>query len=195
MTLIARVGRAAAVFGVSAAMVALAACSSGTTTTPAEDPSTPTGPAPTSTASSSVTSPEDQAKQDALAAYQGMWQDFVVAGRTSDWQSPALGQHATGIALTNLSRGLYTDHQNGVVTKGEPILNPSVSSAEPPDAPTKVVITDCGDSTNWLKYRKDNGQLADDEPGGRRLINAIVQKQSDGAWKVSEYGVHGVASC
>lgn len=194
-TLIARVGRAAAVFGVSAAMVALAACSSGTTTTPAEDTSTPIGPAPTSTASSSVASPADQAMQDALAAYQGMWQDFVVAGRTSDWQAPALGQHATGVALTNLSRGLYADHNNGVVTKGEPALNPSVSSVEPPGAPTQVVITDCGDSTNWLKYRKDNGQLADDEPGGRRLINAIVQKQSDGAWKVSEYGVHEVGSC
>ncbi|MFI7676416.1 hypothetical protein [Actinophytocola sp. NPDC049390] len=137
----------------------------------------------------------DKAKQDALAAYRGMWQDFVAAGATSDWQSPKLGQHATGIALTNLSRGLYADHVNGLVTKGEPKLSPSVSSVEPPDAPTKIVVTDCGDSTNWLKYRKDNGQLADDKPGGRRLINAIVQKQSDGSWKVTEYGVHEVGSC
>jgi hypothetical protein len=97
--------------------------------------------------------------------------------------------------LTNLSRGLYADHANGLVTKGEPKLDPSVSSVEPPDVPTKIVVTDCGDSTNWLKYRKDNGQLADDNPGGRQLINAIVEKQSDGSWKVSDFGVHGVGTC
>jgi hypothetical protein len=124
-----------------------------------------------------------------------MWQDFVVAGRTSDWQSPALGNHATGVALQIMSRGLYSDHYKGLVTKGEPILNPSVSSVEPADAPTKIVVTDCGDSTNWLKYRKDTGEPADDEAGGRRLINAIVEKQSDGSWKVSDYGVHEVGSC
>jgi hypothetical protein len=137
----------------------------------------------------------DKAKHDALEAYLGMWQDFVVAGRTSDWQSSALGNHATGIALQTLSRGLYSDHYKGLVTKGEPVLSPSVSSAEPADAPTKIVVTDCGDSTNWLKYRKDNGELADNEPGGHQLINAIVEKQSDASWKVSDFGVHEVGSC
>ncbi|WP_235922136.1 hypothetical protein [Lentzea tibetensis] len=143
----------------------------------------------------SPASPADKAKQDALAVYQGMWQDFVAAGTTSDWQSAKLGQHATGIALTNLSRGLYADHVNGLVTKGEPKLSPTVSSVEPADTPTKIVVTDCGDSTNWLKYRKDNGQLADNKPGGRHLINAIVQKQTDGSWKVSDYGVHDAGTC
>jgi hypothetical protein len=137
----------------------------------------------------------DKAKQDALAAYTGMWQDFVAAGTTSDWQSPRLGQHATGLALTNLSRGLYADHVNGLVTKGEPRLNPNVSSMESSSLPMKIVVTDCGDSTNWLKYRKDNGQPADDKPGGRQLINAIVEKQSDGSWKVTDFGVHGVGTC
>ncbi|WP_017984978.1 hypothetical protein [Amycolatopsis methanolica] len=62
----------------------------------------------------------DNAKQDALASYRGRWRDFVAAGTTSDWQSPKLGRYATGIALTNMSRALYADHYNGLVTKGEP---------------------------------------------------------------------------
>lgn len=140
-------------------------------------------------------SPTDAAAERALAAYRGMWQDFVAAGTTSDWQSPKLGQHATGVALTNLSRSLYADHYNGLVTKGEPALNPSVSSFEPPHAPVKIIVTDCGDSTQWLKYRADTGRPVDDKPGGRRLINAIVEKQSDGSWKVSDYGVHEVGTC
>ncbi|WP_424187627.1 hypothetical protein ACOBQX_07470 [Actinokineospora sp. G85] len=124
-----------------------------------------------------------------------MWEDFVDAGATSDWQSPKLGDHATGIALTTLTRSLYADRYNGLVTKGRPILNPTVTSSDPADNPVKIIVSDCGESTNWLKYRADNGQLSDNESGGRRAINAIVEKQSDGSWKVSDFGVHDVGTC
>ncbi|MFD8494976.1 hypothetical protein [Amycolatopsis sp. NPDC059657] len=151
-------------------------------------------PAVSSTTPSSV-SPTDQAKKKALEAYTAMWHDFVAAGATSDWQSPELGRHATGIALTNMSRALYADRYNGLVTKGEPTLSPTVASAEPALDPIKIIVSDCGDSTRWLKYRADNGQLSDDKPGGRRSINAIVEKQADGSWKVSDYGVHDLGTC
>lgn len=124
-----------------------------------------------------------------------MWGDFVAASATSDWQSPKLGQYATGLALSTLSRGLYADHYNGLVSKGTPTHTAQVSSVDPPNNPTKVIVTDCSDSTKALKYRADNGQLANDSPGGRRLINATVQKQSDGSWKVSDFGVQGVGTC
>ncbi|WP_245960236.1 hypothetical protein [Prauserella flavalba] len=140
-------------------------------------------------------SPVDAAKQAALAAYQGMWADYAAAATTSDWQSPKLSQYATGLALSTISRGLYADHYNGLVSRGSPVLHPSVSSVDPPNDPTKVMITDCGDSSHWLQYRADNGQLADNTPGGRRLINATVQKQADGSWKVSDFGVHDLGSC
>ncbi|GGS59612.1 hypothetical protein GCM10010171_63220 [Actinokineospora fastidiosa] len=176
-------------------LAVLAACSSGDPASPPPGTSSPAG-APSATSSpSTALSAEEKAKNDALAAYRGMWQNFVEAGRTSDWQSPKLGQHATGVALTNLSRGLYADHYNGLVTKGQPVLNPTVSSVEPAGDPKKIIISDCGDSTDWLKYRADNGQLADNEPGGRQAINAIVEKQSDGSWKVSDFGVHDVGTC
>jgi hypothetical protein len=124
-----------------------------------------------------------------------MWQDFAKAGTTSDWQSPALAQHATGIALSNMSRGLYADHYNGLITKGTATHDTRVSSVDPASDPTKVVVADCSDSTHALKYHASNGQPANDSPGGRRLINAIVQKQSDGGWKVSDFGVQAVGTC
>jgi hypothetical protein len=185
-------GRRAAGFVTSMAAVALVGCSAGTANGPAPGTRQPLTSAPASTSPVPMV---DKAKQEALAAYRGMWRDFVAAGITSDWRSPTLGQYATGVALTNLSRGLYADHYNGLVTKGEPVLNPSVFSVDPPQDPTTVVITDCGDSTHWLKYRANNGHLADDKPGGRSLINAIVDKQSDGSWKVSDYGVHEIGTC
>jgi hypothetical protein len=180
----------------AAAVVAMAACSSDTASSSPSGTVQPTGQT-SSTSPSPITtsSAVDKAKQNAVAAYRGMWQDFVAAGTTSDWQSPKLGRFATGIALTNMSRALYADHFNGLVTKGEPTFQPSVSTVEPADDPNKIVIADCSDGTNWLKYKAANGQLADDTPGGRHLINAIVQKQSDGSWKVSEYGVHKAGTC
>jgi hypothetical protein len=156
------------------------------------------GPASTSTpALSTTTSPSDLdiAKTDATAAYLGMWHNYAKAATTSDWQSPLLSEFATGEALSAMSRGLYSDHYKGLVAKGEPRNNPSVSSVNPPDDPTKVMIADCGDSSNWRRYRTDNGQLVDDEPGGRRSITATVEKQSDGKWRVTGFAVKEPGTC
>ncbi|MGW7514136.1 hypothetical protein ACWGJ2_00890 [Streptomyces sp. NPDC054796] len=125
----------------------------------------------------------------------GMWRDTAEAGRTSDWRSPKLSRHAKGDALAAISRGMYADHRNGLVSKGKPKNSPEVTSVAPKSDPTTVMISDCGDSTHWLKYRTDNGELADDESGGRRAITAEVKKQPDGRWKVTRFAVEGVGSC
>jgi hypothetical protein len=124
-----------------------------------------------------------------------MWREFATAGVTSDWQSAGLGRYATGVALTNLTRALYADRYNGLVTKGEATHDVQVVSAEPADNPTRIVVTDCSDSTTSLKYRADNGQLADNIPGGRRRINGQVDLQNDKSWKVSDFAVREVGTC
>lgn len=169
------------------AVIMLTACDS--------SPVTTTGTQPVTTSPVSASPVPVDARDQAVAAYRQMWSDFAAAGKTSDWQSSSLGRHATGIALNKLSQSLHGDHDKGVVTKGEPVLTPSVSTVEPPDNPMKITITDCGDSTTFLKYRKDTDALVDDKPGGRHRINATVEKQADGSWKVSDYGVHDVGSC
>jgi hypothetical protein len=187
--------RVAALFLVGLALCTTAACSSTSSSTPGGTAGV-TGPSaiPTSSAPPSPTSPADLAKQQALAAYAGMWHAMADAALTSDWQSPKLAQYATGDAQGVISRSLYTDHLNGVVTKGEPKVSPQVSSVDPRIDPTTVMISDCGDSTNWLKY-KTNGQLVNDTPGGRRSIIAEAKKQQDGSWKVARFAVEGVGTC
>lgn len=143
----------------------------------------------------SVVQAANPARANAVSAYRAMWDGFAVAGTTADSGSELLGQHAAGAALDKLKRSLQSDREKGLVTRGKPVLDPKVSAADPADDPRKITITDCGDSTNWLKYRKDSGMLANDVPGGRRLIKASVEKQADGTWKVSDYGVHEVGSC
>lgn len=176
--------------GVLVAASALVGCTVGD---PVEPSSPPGSAAPAS--ESPAESAADRAAREALAAYEAMWQDFAEAGMTSDWQSAALGRHATGIALTNLSRGLYADDYNGLVTRGEPVLDPRVTSVEPVDDPTTVRVADCGDSSNFLKYRADTGALASDAPAGRSMITAVVELQADGSWKVSDYAVRDPGTC
>ena len=177
---------------VASALVFLAsACS-------APEPANTTTPSPTSAANASTAvsaSPADAAKQLAITAYLGMWRNYVDAATTSDWQSPKLAEFASGTALSTMSRGLYNDHYNGLVSRGRPVNNPTVASAEPSASPTRIVISDCGDSTNWKKYRADNDQPVTGDPGGRRLINAVVDRQADSSWKVSDFGVREVGSC
>jgi hypothetical protein len=170
----------------------LAACSSNPSSTPGGTTGVATPP-PTTSAPPSSVSPADTARQQATAAYTGMWRQMAKAGETGDWQSPELAKYATGDALGVINRSLYTDHLNGVVTKGEPKTNPEVSKVEPPDNPTTVMISDCGDDSGWLKYK--NGQLVNDTPGGRRSITAEVKKQQDGTWRVTRFAVEAVGSC
>lgn len=184
--------RVVGMFLVGLATLTAMACSSNSPSTPGRATGVP-GASPTGGASLPPVSPVDGARQLATAAYTGMWQAMAKAGETSDWQSPALAQYATGDALGVINRSLYTDHLNGVVTQGAPKTNPQVSSVDPQDSPATVVISDCGDDSGWLKYK--DGRLLNDEPGGRRAITAEVKMQSDGSWKVARFAVEAVGTC
>lgn len=172
---------------------ALASCNSASGALPADKEVSPVTSASTGS-SSPAGPPAAAARRAATAAYLAMWQDMASAAQTSDWKSPILARHATGDALSTISRGLYADHLNGLVSKGAPKDDPKVTSAVPAAAPTTVTVSDCGDSTAWLKYRKGSSNPVGDK-GGRRAITAEVHKQVDGSWKVSRFAVEGLGSC
>lgn len=169
----------------------LGACTAQPTQSELTRPSTASSPKSSFWKASQAEIAEDKA----VEVYLGMWRNMATAARTSNWQSPLLSEFATGTALTTISGGLYADHQNGLVTLGEPKNSPTVARLEPPDAPTLVRISDCGDSTNWLKYDAKTRLAADDGPGGRRAISAVVTKQQGGRWMVSDFAVREVGTC
>jgi hypothetical protein len=171
------------------------ACTLGTSATSGNSTAAQPGSTSPGTSSARPASLVEVAKEQAVDSYVAMWQSMAQAATTSDWQSPLLSQYATGDALSAISRGMYADNANGLITKGAPKNYPQVTSVDPPADPTVVMISDCGDSTNWLKYRKADGQLSDDKPGGRQAITAEVKKQQDGVWRVARFAVRGVGSC
>ncbi|GAA3346533.1 hypothetical protein GCM10020358_57880 [Amorphoplanes nipponensis] len=181
--------RRTGVVGLATALViALAGCSSkeGNGGTPSN--SVVPAPSPSASLPLSVA-----AERDALVAYRGMWSAFVEAGKTSDPDAPDLRKYASDNALKLIVRSLYTDRDQGKVTKGPLRLDPKATESKPPDVPTEVKILDCVDSTNWLEYKK-SGELWDKEPGSKHRTTATV-KLTDGVWKVSSFILEGGATC
>jgi hypothetical protein len=156
--------------------------------------SNPTEPS-TRGSTPSRTSPADAARAQALSTYRAMWRDWVVAGRTADYRSPTLADHAIGQALRLLVGGLHEANQQGVVIKGEPVLHPKVTALKPSTTrPSAAEITDCLDSARWLSYDKRTGELQDNTPGGHRRVTATVGNIA-GSWKVTVLTVKGLGTC
>lgn len=184
--------------GVLLAVAAVGACSSDHASEPGpaatSAPSVPSRATASPSVSPSPTSPAEIAGQRAVAAYVGLWQAMAEASHTSNWQSPELVRYASGSALQVASGILYADHYNGLVARGAPVLHPKVTSVSPPEAPKTVMVVDCADSSNWLRYRTA-GPAFTDEPGGRRAITSEVRLHEDGSWKVTRFAVQGLGSC
>ena len=149
----------------------------------------PTSAPPTTRSRPSVTTPSS----GALTAYRGMWADLVSAARTSNFQSAQLSQYATGEALTLFVQGLARDQLHDIVTRGEPVLHPVVTSLSPNPDPTRATVTDCFDDTHWLEY-KTSGGLAKNAAGGRRATTAELVKAA-GTWKVTQITVGKTGTC
>ena len=147
------------------------------------------------TATAPAVDPIAAARHDAVAAYEGMWDDMAKAGETANWQDPALASHATDSALGILVKVLKMDDQEGAVLKGgPPTMNPTITSMEPSSSPTVVMLQDCLKTPNWLMYRKSTGALWDHKPGGNRATTAEVV-QSQGVWKVVLFSSSALGSC
>jgi hypothetical protein len=145
--------------------------------------------------SSSTTTQPPTASVTATAIndYRTMWADLVTAARTSNYQSKLLPQHATRDALSLLVQGLAEDRELGIVTKGQPVLQPSISSLTPATNPTKASIIDCFDNTHWVEYNT-NGKLQKNAPGGRHATTADLVRMGS-TWKVTELTVRATGTC
>ncbi|KJE21204.1 hypothetical protein FF36_04544 [Frankia torreyi] len=178
----------------------LVSCSDGGSTPGAAGTSSAVSSTARASVTPSPTSAAEVASSEAVAAYLGMWRATAVASHTSDWQSPELSRYASGAALQVITGTLYADRFNKVVSRGQSVNQPTVTSADPPAAPTTVLLADCGDDSGWQKYhadpgQPDDGQLVAGSSGGRRQITAEVRLHQDGAWRVTRFAVGSVGSC
>jgi hypothetical protein len=141
------------------------------------------------------TDPSVAAVQNAVAAYRGMWQAYDKAIKVPEPNSPDLVRYATGNALQTLVSGLNSVKDRGLKGTGEVALSPQVTEVAPANTPTKVSIRDCFDDGGTHLVRASPGPPYNDTPGGRRLCLATVERQTDGTWKVTGFGLRSVGTC
>ncbi len=103
--------------------------------------------------------------------------------------------YATGNALKTLTSGLQSVKGQGLKGTGAVVVAPKVTAVSPASAPTDVSLSDCMDTSGTHIVRASPGPPYSDSPGGRRLATATVQRQGDGSWKVTDFGIRGVGTC
>lgn len=179
-----------------ALLMGAAGCSSSGGTASSASP-TAGGPSASISVSASPTGSADASSpqaQAALAAYRGMITDWVAAGQTANYQDPALAQHMSGTALSQVTRHLYIEKTEGAVVRGAPqLLDVAFGQMLPASSPTEIVINSCLDTSLWLEYTTD-GHLYNNVPGGKRKTQVLVVSRNN-TWKVDQLAMNAVGTC
>src|SRR5581483_3982245 len=170
-----------------ASILALAAGSCAAKPTP--DPTRPSSPV---VLASRTPSPAGAAPVAAIAAYQGMWKAYETVAHHPDPTQPELARYATGTALQTIISGIRSLEDQGLKGTGSVAHAPQVTRISPARAPTAIGVSDCMDTTASHIVRAAPGPAYSDSPGGRRLCLATVERQNDGSWKVTTFGVRAV---
>jgi hypothetical protein len=144
--------------------------------------STTTAAAPTTTAPATTTTRDRQATDAAvLAAYRAYWDDVVAVGKTANWQSARLAEHATGQALETLRAHFRTMKRVGLIDLGTVKLRPKVATLRGRTA----IVQDCIDVSRFLLHDATTRQPREQpDPKPDRGV-ATLTLTSDG-WKVSK---------
>ncbi|GAA0937807.1 hypothetical protein Vau01_119050 [Virgisporangium aurantiacum] len=124
-----------------------------------------------------------------------MQQAYITAGRTTDPQYGELSRYAEGDALSVLTAGLEANKKQGLIIKGEVVLNPQVTELSPPSAPETAKIRDCLDTSGATRVKASpEGSPFVDAPGGRRVVIATAKRTGD-VWKVISFVPMAVGTC
>jgi len=123
-----------------------------------------------------------------------MWRAYVDASRIPDPQYAGLARYAQGDALNVFVSGLTSMQRDGLISRGDVVLNPSATGINPNASPPTVEIKDCVDTSKTRLIKKD-GSAYQDTPGGRQSAKATATRISEGVWKVTSFALFGVGTC
>ena len=174
----------------------LAGCTpdpSPSTSTPSPNGSTPSSP-PSSSPSPTATDAAAQV-QLAIAAYRGMWDAYLRVLQNPNPDSPDLATYASGDAFNTLVKGVRELRDKGLKGEGSFVMDPRPTEIAPASDPKKVSVRDCFNDGGARVVRATPGPAYSDKPGGRRLCLATVERQGDGSWKVTSFGLREVGTC
>jgi hypothetical protein len=115
-----------------------------------------------------------------LAAYRAHWADVLETGKTADWHSPRLDDHATGETLQTVRDSYRKLQSDGEVVRGTVRLHPRVTSVRGSTA----IVHDCNDATDFLRYDAKTG-VPKEERKTDVVEAEVTLRVINGTWKVS----------
>jgi hypothetical protein len=124
-----------------------------------------------------------------------MWTAYNAAVQVPDPANADLRSYTAGSAAKALVDGLQSIKDRGLRGVGQILVSPHVEEFSPPNAPTTVGIRDCVDDSGTHLVRVGPGSPYQDTPGGRHLCTATVELQTDGRWRVTQYGLRDAGTC
>lgn len=130
-----------------------------------------------------------------LKAYRGYW-DAKVAIYADPPQSvaPDLQTYAVDQALADVGQTQLTLRQSGILFRGSPAIQPTVSDVVVGNGGT-ATITDCVDSTNWQPVYAATGASAAAPGQAPRLITTSTAYFYDGRWTIRASVVNRDKTC
>lgn len=176
----------------------LAACSRNSAPAPHTTTSsvTATTDAPMTATSRPSADPAVAAAEAAiLSAYRGYWAAKVaVYADPPQTIGPDLQTYAVDQALADVGQTQFTLRQSGIVFRGSPSIQPTVSDITL-GVGGSAKITDCVDSTNWQPVYTATGASAAAPGQAARLITDSTAYFYDGRWTIRASVVNRDKTC
>ncbi len=142
---------------------------------------------PTASPSAAATGPEQQASQQALAAYNGYSEAYIAATATADYNNKDLPKYAADPLLAETRLALQMQGRQGIVNQGRPTWSVRVTKVNVSTRPYSVTLEDCFDQTNWKSVYKATGEsAAAPDQAQRYIINSTAWRYDDGRWLITE---------
>ncbi|MBC7267645.1 hypothetical protein ACF09G_31505 [Streptomyces albogriseolus] len=181
-------GTAGAVALLAAAL--LAGCSS------SDDTKTESSASPSSTESASQSpDPSQEAKDEILAVYRGMWRETAKIYGSGSFKGSELTKYAGDKALAKVRVAAIYYQDNNLVVKGEPKLSPKVTALSLGTDPKTATVVDCVDSTNFVPENKDTGKKSELDGDNRRHTQTSKAQWTGKAWLIIDSTIDKDSTC
>lgn len=153
-----------------------------------DDKAAPLPASPSASPSPSV-DPQAAEKTAMLAVYQAFWDAQLKVYATGTMKDTGIEKVGTDKAYAKVqtTRIYYVD--NGFVMTGAPGLSPQVTSLDMTAKPPIATITDCIDSTNYVKVEKASGKPVETLDKNRRHVAAYTALKVGGAWQIRDFDI------
>ncbi|MEU2354483.1 hypothetical protein ABZ599_16195 [Streptomyces misionensis] len=173
------------------ATVLMASCGSGSDAPAVKK----TSVAPATSASPSA-DPEQQAREQVLTAYRGMWAEQVKVYGSGSFKGSQLEKYAADKALAKVRAAAFYYQSNDLVVKGKPKLedNPKVTLSLS-GALKSAVIVDCVDSTNFVPENRKTGKKSELDSTSRRKVQTSKAQYGSGRWVITDATIDKGSTC